>query len=455
MNKNDLLTLEITDLNPDGNGVGRGENGEVIFVPLAAPGDVCRVKIIKCAKNYFVARLEELLTPSPCRIHSDCAVYHRCGGCVYRHVSVETENSLKKSMVQNALKRIGHLDVPVEETVCFGDQHYRNKVVYPLGRNKDGEVSFGYYARHTHAMVEHETCLLQEDLFDKIALFHVEQSQKHHVPVWNEVSKTGLLRHLAMRKNRKGEYTVCMVASKEFPKAKTMGEELLHAFPQVIGMFLNINPKGDNTIFGAKTLCLAGESTLRDSLCGKEFSVSPTAFYQVNPDVAEALYCKAAELANLQEGETLLDLYCGAGTIGLSMIHPGQKLCGVEIIPDAVENAWENAKNNGRTEEDTLFVCGDASLGVEACRKAFGNPHVIVVDPPRKGLSDQVIQTLLDVAPNKIVYISCNPATLASNCEKLSHTYEITYAQPFNMFPRTGHVETIVCLRKRLVDINS
>ncbi len=450
MNKNDLITLRITDLNPDGNGVGRGENGEVVFVPLTAPGDVCKVKIIKCAKNYFVARLEELLEPSACRVDSGCAVYQRCGGCVYRHITIEAENVLKQSMVQNALKRIGHIDVPVGETVCFEKERYRNKVVYPLGRNKDGDPAFGYYARHTHAIVEHHDCLLQEDLFDQIALFHVEQSKKHHVPLWNEVSKTGILRHLVMRKNQKEEYIVCMVASKTFSKAKTMGEELFEAFPQVVGVVLNINPKGDNTIFGKETVHLAGETTLQDVLCNKTFMVSPTAFYQVNADCAEALYRKAAELADLQEGETLLDLYCGAGTIGLSMIHPGQKLCGVEIISDAVKNARENAKNNGRAEEDTLFVCGDASLGVEACKKKFGNPHVIVVDPPRKGLSDEVINTLLDVCPEKIVYISCNPATLAANCEKMKDAYEITYAQPFNMFPRTGHIEAIVCLHKRL-----
>ena len=165
MNKNDLITLRITDLNPDGNGVGRLDSGEVVFVPLTAPGDLCTVKIIKCAKNYFVGRLEELLEPSACRVESDCAVYHRCGGCVYRHISLRKENELKQSMVQNALKRIGHIDVPVEETVCFAENAYRNKVVYPLGRNKDGEVTYGYYARHTHAIVEHDACRLQADLF--------------------------------------------------------------------------------------------------------------------------------------------------------------------------------------------------------------------------------------------------------------------------------------------------
>ena len=449
MNKNDILTLEITDINPDGNGVGRGEGGEVIFVPLTAPGDIASVKIIKCTKNYFVGRLEEVLSPSPLRRESDCPVYHRCGGCVYRHLTEEAELQIKRQTVENAMKRIGHLDVPVADTVSFDFSRYRNKVVYPLGRNKEGDTAFGYYARHTHAIVEHETCPLQEDLFSQIAMFHVKQSEKYHIPVWNEQTGKGVLRHIAMRKNRKGEYYVCFTASKAFSKAKPLAEELMEAFPQVIGVALNVNPKGDNVIFGEETLHLAGATVLRDTLWGKTFEISPTAFYQVNPECTEALYQKAAELADLPENGVLLDLYCGAGTIGLSMIKENQKLCGVEIVPEAIVNAKINAKLNGRREEDTLFVCGDASLGVDACKKAFGDPDVIVVDPPRKGLSDKVIETLLEIAPKRIVYISCNPATLAANCEKLSYTYEIGEVTPFNMFPRTGHVESVVCLKKK------
>ena len=384
MNKNEIITLSVTDINPDGNGVGRGENGEVVFVPLTAPGDIAKVRIIKCAKNYFVGRLEELVSPSPLRVEPDCPVYHRCGGCVYRHLSREAELQIKKQTVENAFKRIGHLDVTVADTVSFDFSRYRNKVVYPLGRNNNGDVTFGYYARHTHAIVEHETCPLQEDLFSQIAMFHVKQSEKHHIPVWNEQTGKGILRHIAMRKNRKGDYFVCFTAAKPFPKAKLLAEELMEAFPQVIGVALNINPKGDNVIFGEETLHLAGEPTLKDTLCGKEFSISPTAFYQVNPVCTEALYQKAAELADLPENGVLLDLYCGAGTIGLSMAGDSHKLCGVEIVPEAVENAKRNAKNNGRREENTLFLCGDASLGVDACRKAFGDPDVIVVDPPRK-----------------------------------------------------------------------
>jgi len=450
MMKNEIVTLQITDINPDGNGVSRTAAGLVVFTPLTAPGDTARVRIIKETKSYAIGKMEELLTPSSDRIDPDCSTYKRCGGCVYRHLSFDAENKLKKQTVENAMKRIGHLDCKVEDTVCFEMERYRNKVAYPLSGG-----TFGYYARHTHAIVEHETCPLQDDLFTKIALFHVKQSEKHHIPMWNEKSGAGILRHLLMRKNRKGEYMVCFVASKRFDKAVLLATELMQAFPEIIGISLNINPTSGNVILGNETICLAGESVLHDELCGKMFEISPTAFYQVNADCAEAMYQKAAELAELPDGGVLLDLYCGAGTIGLSMIKDNQKLCGVEIIPDAIKNAWKNAENNGRNQENTLFVCGDASIGVEHCRKTFGEPDVIVVDPPRKGLSKEVIDTLLDVAPERIVYISCNPATLAGNCADLcKELYAIDQVIPYNMFPRTGHVESVVLLKRRCYDIS-
>ena len=442
--KNDILTLEMTDINPDGNGVSRTAAGLVVFTPLTAPGDTARVHIIKETKSYAIGKVEEILTPSPDRIDPDCASYKRCGGCVYRHLTFESENKIKKQTVENALKRIGHLDCTINDTIAFCPERYRNKVAYPLSGGM-----FGYYARHTHAIVEHETCPLQDDLFTQIAMFHVKQIEKHHIPMWNEKSGAGILRHLLMRKNRKGEYVICLVASKRFDKAKLLANELMQAFVQVIGVSLNINPSSGNVILGKETVTLAGESVLRDELCGKTFEIAPAAFYQVNADCAEAMYKHAAKLADLKENDILLDLYCGAGTIGLSMIEDGQKLCGVEIVPEAIENAWKNAENNGRSKKDTLFVCGDASIGVEHCRKTFGEPDVIVVDPPRKGLSAEVIETLLDVAPEKIVYISCNPATLAANCADLvAGGYEIEEVTPYNMFPRTGHVESVVLLKK-------
>lgn len=453
--KNQLFSVEITGINPDGNGVGRLEDGMVVFVPLTAPGDHAQVRIIKETKTYAIGRLEELLQPSPDRQDPDCPVYRRCGGCVFRHLRREAEHRIQRELVINAFQRIGHLDVQVEPTVFVNEGRYRNKVVYPLCEPEPGRAAFGYFARHSHAVVEHTDCPLQDELFAKIAMFHVKQIPAAHVPIWNEKRGTGVLRHLMMRKNRAGEVHVCMVAAKPFPQAEAMAQALLREFPEVIGVSLNLNPEAGNTILGRETCCLAGEPTLRDHLCGKWFSLSPPAFYQVNALCAEAMYRKAAELAALPENGVLLDLYCGVGTVGLTMVGDGQKLFGVELVPEAVENARENALRNGRTAENTQFACGDASLGVRRCTELFGKPNVIVVDPPRKGLSPEVISTLLKAAPKRIVYISCNPATLAANCASLCDPqndvqYCVTTAIPFDMFPATGHVETVVLLEREI-----
>ncbi|MCH5182809.1 MAG: 23S rRNA (uracil(1939)-C(5))-methyltransferase RlmD [Oscillospiraceae bacterium] len=451
--KNKLFSVEITGINPDGNGVGRLEDGMVVFVPLTAPGDRVQVRIIKETKTYAIGRPEELLRPSQVRKDPGCPVYQRCGGCVFRHLRREAEHDIQRELVVNAFQRIGHLDVPVEPTVSVNEERYRNKVVYPLCEPEPGRAAFGYYARHSHAVVEHTDCPLQDGIFARIAMFHVKQIVEQHVPVWNEKRGTGVLRHLMMRKNRAGEVSVCMVAAKPFPQAEFMAQALLRAFPEVIGVSLNLNPEAGNTILGRETRCLVGEPTLRDHLCGKRFSLSPTAFYQVNAACAEELYRKAAELAAVPENGVLLDLYCGAGTVGLTMVNDEQKLFGVEVVPEAVENARKNASDNGRTAENTQFVCGDASLGVQRCTEVFGKPDVIVVDPPRKGLSPEVISTLLTAAPERIVYISCNPATLAANCASLCDPqndvcYHVVTAIPFDMFPSTGHVETVALLER-------
>ena len=442
----------ITDLNPDGNGVGRDRDGQVVFVPLTAPGDVCAVRIIKETKNYLVARPEALLEPSPCRVDPDCNCYKRCGGCTMRHVTAKYERENKRALVQNCFARISKLDVEVAPVFETGEERYRNKVVYPFAMHGDKPV-FGYYARHTHTVIPHEDCKVQSPRFDEIASFVTDEITKYRVPVWDETQNKGILRHIAMRKTADDNFSVCLIASARFTAAAQIATDLMEKFPFVSGVALNLNPTPGNVIFGEKTSTLAGEPTLTDTLCGKRFRVSPVSFYQINRALAEKLYEKAAALADLQPGQTLLDLYCGAGTIGLSMIKPGQKLCGVEIVPDAIENAKKNAEACGRTPDDTLFVCGDASLGIDECKKKFGDPDVIVVDPPRKGLSKEVIDVLLAASPEKIVYVSCDPATLASDCAALvSGGYSLSTAYPFNMFPRTGHVETVVFLSRKHID---
>ncbi len=441
-----LYKISITDLNPDGNGVGRLPDGRVVFVPCAAPGDVWEVGIIKETARYLVGRPETLLSPSPDRVDPECPYYKRCGGCTFRHISPESERERKRSIVQNCFSRIGKLEIEVAPVFETGESRYRNKVVYPLAV-QNGKATFGYFARHTHTVIPHEDCLSQDARFAEIASFFVGLTQNRGVTIRDEQTGKGVLRHLAMRKTADGRFSLCIIAQKNFAASQEIAHALLEKFPFVTGVALNLNRDPGNVIFGDETLTLAGEPVLTDTLCGKTFRISPASFYQVNHDCAEKLYEKAAELADLQPGQTLLDLYCGAGTIGLSMIRDGQKLCGVEIVPDAIENAKQNAKANGRTEADTLFVCGDASVGVSECRKKFGNPDVIVVDPPRKGLSREVIDTLIDVSPRKIVYVSCDPATLAANCADLTRAgYSLSPAFPFNMFPKTGHVESVVLL---------
>ncbi len=446
MNEREAV-LTVTDLHPDGNGVGRTQDGMAVFLPRCVPGDRVRAKFIKQTKTYAVGRAEEWLERSSLRQESDCPYDRRCGGCTLRHMSFAAECAWKRSLVENAFRRIGHLSVAVAETVAVNEQRYRNKVAYPL-QSVDGRVAFGYYAQRSHELVTHTDCKQQDELFVRIAMFHVKQLQAHRVPVWDERSARGVARHLVMRKNRDGQYLVCMVASQPFAQAKALATELHEAFPQIVGVSLNLNAAAGNTILGRETVGLWGSEVLTDRLCGREFVLSPGAFYQVNPDCAEAIYRKAAELACLPAGGTLLDLYCGAGTIGLCLTDETQRLLGVECVPEAVENAKENAKRNGRTA-NVRFVCGDASEGVRACRETFGEPDVIVVDPPRKGLSDEVIQTILSVSPKRLLYISCDPATLAKNCADLcAGGYTVKTAIPYQMFPRTGHIETLCLLEQ-------
>ena len=448
--KNDIITLEIIDITPEGFGVGR-HDGKVVFVADTAVGDKIEGLVLKELKNRTFAKLQKILEPSPDRITSDCDISQKCGGCSFRHISYDSELKLKQSFVKNALNRIGNIDIKVNETVFRNPERYRNKVQYPFGRDENGNCIFGYYARRSHRIVRHGDCPLQDGIFTEIAQVCAETANRMFLRAYDEESGKGVLRHIVMRKNRKGEISVCIVAAENHKKIKSLSESLASEFPEITGIHLNINKRRDNVIFGEETVCLWGNEALTDVLCGKTFEISPRAFYQVNAEMAEKLYTRARELAEPQkEGGIILDLYCGAGTIGIAVAGENDKLCGVEIIEAAIENAKKNAVLNGRSEENTLFVCGDAAVGVSECRKRFGNPNTIIVDPPRKGLEKNVIETVVSAKPEKIVYISCDPATLARDCAIFAESgYIAEEATPFDLFPRTGHVETIVCLKKQ------
>jgi len=446
--KNQILRIRIDDINPDGNGIGRADDGKVVFVPLTAPGDVWDVRIIKETSGYLVGKAESLVSPSEHRVPVPCPCYNRCGSCSFLHLSEEYENRKKREIVKNAFLRIAKMDVPVEETRYRSMERYRNKVVYPLAY--DGpDASFGYYARHSHVLVPHTDCPLQDKRFSEIAACFCGLADRMHVPLWNESSQSGILRHLAIRMNRSGSFAVTVVASKQFREATRIADDLRNSIPAVSSVFLNVNPRPDNVILGPETVLLSGFSSFEDALCGKRFLISPLSFYQIHADIAEEMYRTAAGLLSLREGGTLLDLYCGVGTIGLSLVSENQNLFGVEIVPDAVRDAAINAERNGRSGENTIFICGDASEGFRSCEEAFGTPDAIVVDPPRKGLSDEVLHAVIESGCEHVLYISCNPATLAGNCSVLcANGFSVQTVIPFNMFPRTGHVETVVLLRR-------
>ena len=448
--KNTVIRVNITDLNPDGNGVGRTEDGRVVFVPLTAPGDVCEAKVIKESKGYLVARLEKLIAPSPYRIEPDCAVFNKCGGCSFRHITYEKEKELKESMVRNAFLRIAGIDVKVNPLISVNNTHYRNKVQYPITENECGSLTFGFYARHSHRVIAHECCLLQDDVFSGIASRLIYIFTEKGLSAYNEQSGKGLLRHIYIRKTITDEISVCVVVNGDnIPDGKRIAQLIQADFPQIRSFFVNINKKKSNVILGDKNILISGQSHITDILCGRSFELSPNSFFQVNNRAAEKLYEKAAEYAALEKADILLDLYCGTGSVGLCIAENENPLCGAEIVEEAVKNAKNNAVNNGRSEDNTLFVCGDAKIGITECRKHLGDPSVIVVDPPRKGLNPDLITDIASARPKRIVYISCNPATLARDTSLFAYQgYRPEEATPFDLFPRTGHVECCVLMSR-------
>ena len=452
--KNDILTLDITEVNNLGCGVARAD-GMVVFVKGAVSGDRVEAKVIKVAKSFLVARLEKLLTASPYRSDEElCEAPLSCGGCVYRHLSYAHELDMKRRYVESAFRKVGLSDVTVEPTrttgVCRG---YRNKAQYPFG-TVGGKTVVGFYAEKTHKVIPCTDCALQPKMFGEICAFVCEFADQNGWRVYEEETGRGLLRHLYLREGKStGEVMVCLVVNGDkLSGEERFARELCAAFPCVKSVMLNINRKNTNVVLGREYRTLAGEGYIEDILCGKRFRIAPAAFYQVNHDGAELLYGIAAERAALSEGETLLDLYCGIGTIGLSLADKQTRVVGVEIVESAVVCARENAARNGM--ENTCFFCGDAGdaerLVNEALEKCGDREKTtVVVDPPRKGLDAALIRYLAEKEMKKIVYVSCDPDTLARDCAMFRELgYEIGAVTPVDMFPKTGHVESVVSLTR-------
>lgn len=451
LTKNQIISLPFTGMTAQGAAVGKYQ-GMAVFVPLGAPGDEALVKIVKVSKNYAFGRLEELLSPSPDRVEPDCPYFAQCGGCCYRHIRYEAELQIKTERVRDALARIGGFPALPLKPILRADSRsgYRNKALLPLGRDKSGNLTMGFYALNSHRIIDCESCRLQPEEFNAAMKAFREWAAKYGDPIYDETAHSGRMRRLYLRRGEKsGETMACVVVNGNgLHHEQELTAMLRGAVPGLSSVIINSNREKTNVALGKKCRTAWGNDTIRDTLCDLEFRLSPLSFYQVNRTQAERLYKKAAEYAALTGSETLLDLYCGAGTIGLSMAKNAKKLIGVEIVPEAIENAKENAAHNGIGNAE--FLCGDAAQAAKELSRRGERPDVILLDPPRKGCDRSLIETVASFSPKRIVYVSCDPATLARD---LNYFAELGYppieAAPVDMFPGTAHVETVVWMSKK------
>ncbi|MCI8501136.1 MAG: 23S rRNA (uracil(1939)-C(5))-methyltransferase RlmD [Oscillospiraceae bacterium] len=448
LKKNACYQAEILSVTGEGFGICR-INGMVVFVPQTLTGELCDVKIVKVLSRYAYGIATLFHRTSPERIQPECPVYRQCGGCCFRHLSYREELRIKEAMVQEAFKRIGGISFPPEP--ILGSERisgYRNKAQYPVG--SDGKsIIYGFYANRSHRIIPCQDCALQPPVFSDIARYTADQMQRLGVLPYSEKTGRGELRHLYLRMGEAtGEIMLCFVASHDISKKLcSLIPELVEHFPKIKSIVLNLNLRRDNVILGKDCKTLWGKDTISDILCGLQFHISPLSFYQVNRLQAERLYQLAREYASLGGSETVIDLYCGVGTIGLSMAGQCRRLIGVEIVPEAVENAKENAVRNGITNAE--FICADAKAAVKELEKRGTRPDVVLLDPPRKGCDSAVIDDVTTMQPGKIVMISCNPSTAARDCRLFEERgYRVSRYRAVDLFPRTGHVETVVLMSR-------
>lgn len=453
LEKNQIISLEITGLSNDGSGVGHyhDENsdgrGMAVFVPFTAVGDVISCRILKVLKNIAYGKVEDLITASADRVQNDCPVYGKCGGCCFRHISYEAELRSKEGFVRDAFARIGGLSpeiIPIRGSENPGE--YRNKLQMPFSK-QDGKTVCGFFSERSHRVIPVEKCALQPEIFAEITRCVTSLADELKISVYNEEKHEGVLRHIYLRRGHySGEICLCLVARRKVPEFAKLAKKVMERFPEITGVVLDLNRERTNVILGGEEILLAGKAEISDEMCGVKVEISPMSFYQVNTPAAEALYRQAAEFAE-PEGKLLLDLYCGAGTIGLSMADRARRLIGAEIVPEAVENAKANARRN--SIENAEFVCADAGRAAAKLEKIGERPGVIILDPPRKGCSEDTLKACAGMQPERIVMISCNPATAARDCKMLAELgYKVQKVRPFDLFPRTSHVECVVLLTR-------
>ena len=451
--KNDLIRLEITGVTADGSGVAKYE-GLAVFVEQSAPGDVIDALVLKVKKTYAFAKVINIISPSSDRVEPDCPSFSKCGGCVYRHIDYEAEKRIKQKRVSDAFERIAGEKVIVNDIIGSEEQRcYRNKIQLPFGVS-DGKVVTGFFSPRSHRLIDSSCCVLHPQIFHELTDVVTDWANEFQIPVYNEIQHSGLLRHLYIRSSSDcGEIMLCLVVNGSFiPKAEELWQRL--APVGATGLVMNVNKSKTNVILGEKCVTLAGKGYITDDLLGLKFNISPLAFYQINHSQTEKLYRKAAEYADVDRNTYLLDMYCGVGTIGLTMAARAKKLTGVEIVPQAVDDAEINAEANGINNAE--FICADAAQAASILAARGEKPDVIVLDPPRKGCDPSLIDVVCSMDPQRIVYVSCDPATLARDyalfvkkgyvCPIINSRHTIT---PVDMFPGTKHVETVVRLSRQ------
>ena len=454
--KNQLVELTIIGVTGEGNGVARYTDadvpapGLVVFIPYTAVGDRILCRIVKVQKNHAFGRVEELLVPSADRTDErDCAVFGRCGGCAWRHITYEAECRYKHQWVSDTLHRVGGLEIePLPLVAADTPDRYRNKAQFPVAAGEDAPV-MGFFAPRSHRIVACRDCLLQSVGFRAVLDAIAGWMWMHSVPAYNEETHKGLVRHIYIREGAvSGQMMVCLVCtSGKIPAVPALVDAVRTAAPKLTSLVVNINPARTNVILGDGGFTLWGEDAIEDTLCGLRFRLSPHSFYQVNHAQTEKLYALAADASALTGRETLFDLYCGTGTIGLSMAHRAAQIIGVEVVPAAVEDARRNAEVNGIT--NARFICADAADAAAQLAREGVRPDVIVLDPPRKGCDPALVDTVVEMAPARVVYVSCDPATLARDLKLFGEKgYKVTSVQPVDLFPRTAHCENVVSLMK-------
>ena len=435
------------------NGITHAD-GITVFVPGLLPGETADIRIVKAEKRYAFGRVETLLTESPERRTPPCPCYAKCGGCAGMHMSYEETLRAKQQAVRDVLRRIGGIEAEVPLPLGMEDPyHYRNKTAMPVAM-VDDKPRAGYYRPRSHDLTPVDSCLLAMPPADEIVKTVLSWMNEYRIPAYDEADKTGLIRHIITRTNRKGQSMVTLASAEPpIPRQDELCSQLM-TVPGVVSVCLTVNARGDNVILGDSYTVLAGVPRLEDTLCGLSYQLSPLSFFQVNPVQTELLYQTAIRFAALKPTDRVADVYCGAGTISLLAAQQAGHVTGIEIVPQAIEDAKENACRNGIT--NAVFLCGAAEQVLPALVKDGLRPDVILLDPPRKGADPAVLTAIAEAAPDRIVYVSCDPATLARDLKQLTASgYRLNAVQPVDMFCWTGHVETVCCLYHQKKDFIS